>query len=349
VKKIKNKKISVAMSGGVDSTVAAAILKQEGYDVFGVFMILAQPDLQDQLDRVREVASKLDVPLETVDLSQEFRKEVLGYFCNSYLQGRTPNPCVVCNPAIKCGYFLNAVCPESADKLATGHYARIDSDGQGQYRLLKGRDIGKDQSYFLCGLGQRQLARLVFPLGGLSKDEVYRRAEDLGFSDFHGQESQDVCFLESRSVADFLADQDLSLPGKGEIVDSAGCHLGEHRGIFHYTIGQRRGLGLCDATPWYVIGLDVAKNQVVAGKEKDLWLDRFVVEKMRWTSGSPAELPAFFDVKIRYRHQGARAEVSLRNDGVEVVFAETQRAITPGQFAVFYDGNEVVGCGEIVG
>ncbi len=336
------------MSGGVDSTVAAAILKQEGYDVSGVFMILAQPDLQDQLDRVRKVARKLDVPLEIVDLSREFRKEVLNYFSNSYLQGRTPNPCVICNPAIKCGYLLNAVCPESADKLATGHYARIDFDGQGHYRLLKGRDIGKDQSYFLCGLSQRQLASLVFPLGGLSKEEVYLRAEELGFSDFHGRESQDVCFLESRSIADFFVDQDLGLPGKGEIVDSMGRHLGEHQGIFYYTIGQRRGLGLCDATPWYVIGLDVAKNQVVAGKEKDLWHDRFVVEKMRWTSGFPAELPAIFDVKIRYRHLGERAKVNRRNDGAEVVFAEKQRAITPGQFAVFYDGNQVIGCGEIV-
>lgn len=336
------------MSGGVDSTVAAAILKQKGYEVSGVFMILAQPDLEDQLHRVREVARKLDVPLEIVDLSREFRQEVLDYFSNSYLRGSTPNPCVVCNPAIKCGHLLNVVCLASTDKLATGHYARIDSDGQDHYRLLKGRDIGKDQSYFLCGLSQRQLARLVFPLGGLSKDEVYLRAEDLGFSDFRGRESQDVCFLESRSVAGFLADQDLSLPGKGEIVDSAGCHLGEHQGIFHYTIGQRRGLGLCDATPWYVIGLDVAKNRVVVGKDKDLWRERFVADKMHWTSGSPAELPRCFDVKIRYRHQGARAKVSRRNDGVEVVFAEKQRAITPGQFAVFYDGNQVIGCGEIV-
>jgi len=234
--------------------------------------------------------------------------------------------------------LLNAVCLASADKLATGHYARIDSDEQGHYRLLKGRDTGKDQSYFLCGLSQRQLARLVFPLGGLSKAAVYLRAE----------ERQDVCFLESRSVAGFLADQDLSLPGKGEIVDSAGRHLGEHQGVFHYTIGQRRGLGLCDATPWYVIGLDGAKNQVVVGKDKDLWREGFIAEKMHWTSGSPAELPGCFDVKIRYRHQGVRAKVSRRNEGVEVVFEEKQRAVTPGQFAVIYDGNQVIGCGEIV-
>jgi len=346
---IGNKKIAVAMSGGVDSSVVAALLMERGARVQGVFMALAQPDLAGQIARVRGVADLLGIPLAVIDLGETFKREVVDYFCDSYFAGKTPNPCVVCNRMVKCGKLLAHVRTYlGADFLATGHYARIQTSPGPKFHLLKGVDPKKDQSYFLSGLGQEQLAQLLFPLGGMEKDEVYRLAAGCGFSFQAREESQDVCFLKDVSVGDFLAGCRPSPPLPGRIVTLQGRDLGAHQGIHLYTIGQRRGLAIPDSTPYYVVGLDAGKNRVLVGKEADLLHGRLVLSKVSWLAGTPPQLPGVYAVKIRYRHQAAEAEVFAREDGgALVVFAEQQRAITPGQFAVLYAGDEVIGAGEI--
>lgn len=337
------------MSGGVDSSVTAALLKQKGYAVKGVFMALAQPDLAQHVARVKGVAEFLDIPLEVVDLSGAFKKEVLDYFAESYFSGMTPNPCVVCNRLIKCGKLLEHVLGRDGDTLATGHYARIERGSEGGYRLLKGRDPKKDQSYFLCWLTQHQLARLTFPLGELTKHEVYKIAAGLGLSGKYGAESQDICFLKNQTVSTFLTEHYDRETVPGPIVTLAGDVIGSHQGIHHYTVGQRRGLGIPDATPYYVVALDRRKNAVIVGKQDDLFKDCLTVRKVNWISGRQPDLPQYFEVRIRYRHQAARAKVECA-DGERVVvrFEEPQRAITAGQFAAFYQGDVVIGGGEII-
>ena len=339
-------RIAVAMSGGVDSTVTTRLLAQEGHEVHGLFMALSQPDLDQQVAKVKEVASRLEVELTVVDLHQVFKREVLDYFANSYFQGRTPNPCVVCNPVVKCGQLLAEAKKLGCQALATGHYVRL-RESAGGYQLLKGVDPGKDQSYFLCGLQQEQLAALRFPLGELHKEEVYLLAEEFGFDDFRGQESQDVCFLKECSVQDFLGQYGDQTPQSGDIIDDHGKVLGRHQGIHRYTIGQRRGLGIPAAEPLYVIDLDADRNRVIVGGDASLWGKELYVPTMNWLAGVEPDLPTSMIVKIRYRHDGAQAMVSKKDDGYLIIFDEAQRAITPGQFAALYDGEVLVGGGEI--
>lgn len=340
-------RIAVAMSGGVDSTVTARLLAQAGHEVCGLFMALSQPDLEHQVARVEEVAGRLGVELRVVDLRQAFQRHVLDYFVSSYFQGRTPNPCVVCNPLVKCGHLLAQAEALGCEALATGHYVRLRQSAIG-YELLKGLAAGKDQSYFLCGLNQQQLARLRFPLGELEKEEVYRLAEEFGFHDFRGQESQDVCFLKERTVQEFLEQYGGEAAQPGEVVDLAGAVRGRHLGIHRYTIGQRRGLGIPAPDPLYVVGLDPEKNRVIVGGDDALWRRTLVVANMNWLSGREPQLPTTLTVKIRYRHDGAAALVSRQDNGYEIVFTEPQRAITPGQFAALYAGEILLGGGEIV-
>lgn len=347
---VKGKNIAVAMSGGVDSSVAAARLKAQGARVQGVFMGLAQPDLATQTERVRNVADFLDIPLAVVDLGEVFQKEVLDYFCDSYVSGRTPNPCVVCNRQVKCGALLAYARNElGAELLATGHYARLATGPAAGLRLLKGLDPKKDQSYFLCRLGQEQLAHLCFPLGELTKEAVYGLARDLGLAFEQKEESQDVCFLENQSVAAFLDTFRPASGTPGPIVTLDGREVGRHQGITAFTVGQRRGLGIPDATPYYVVGLDPQRNAVIVGKDADLWHTGMLVRDLQWQGSAPPALPLECMVKIRYRHQAAAARVVAMENGQGLVnFAAPQRAITPGQFAVFYDGEAVAGSGIIV-
>lgn len=339
-------RIAVAMSGGVDSTVTARLLAQAGHEVCGLFMALSQPDLAQQVARVEEMAARLDVELKIVDLSQVFERHVLDYFVRSYFQGRTPNPCVVCNPNVKFGQLLAEAEKQGCEAMATGHYVRLCHSATG-YELLKGKDGRKDQSYFLCGLQQEQLARLRFPLGELDKEEVYRLAEEFGFDDFRGRESQDVCFLKERSVQEFLQQYGAERAQSGEVVDGQGKVLGHHLGIQRYTIGQRRGLGIPAPEPLYVIGLDAEHNRVIVGSDQDLWGKSLTVRHFNWLTGTEPSLPKIFTAKIRYRHQGAAALVEKGEGGYRLIFTEPQRAITPGQFAVLYDGEELIGGGEI--
>jgi len=341
--------VGVAMSGGVDSSVTASLLKNKGYDVQGFFMSLGQPDLSQQVERVKKVAAHLDIPLTVVDLADEFKAAVLDYFTQSYFAGKTPNPCIICNPRIKFGRLLEEILAAGCDCMATGHYARIILDKNGFFRLLKGLDPAKDQSYFLHRLTQKQLARILMPLGEQKKENVYKMAAALGISGVHGSESQDVCFLKGQDLKSFLARHPEKDKGAGPIVTLEGQVLGRHQGIHCYTVGQRKGLGIPDATPYYVVALDPLNNAVLVGKKEDLWQRELSVEKVNWIEGREPVLPSEFFTKIRYRHKGAPALVLPQEKGhYRVCFHEQQLAITPGQFAVFYHGDEVLGGGVIL-
>ena len=343
------KSVGVAMSGGVDSSVTATLLKNMGHDVHGFFMALAQPDLDQQIERVKKVANHLDIPITVVDLAGEFKQTVLDYFTRSYFKGKTPNPCVVCNPKIKFGRLLEEILSAGCDLMATGHYARITRDQKGLCHLLKGQDRKKDQSYFLHRLTQQQLARILMPLGEHRKENVYKMAEELGISGVHGAESQDVCFLKGQDLNSFMAQFSTADNCNGFILSTDGKVLGSHQGIHGYTVGQRKGLGIPDATPYYVLALDPVKNEVMVGKKEDLLKKDLAVKDVNWITGKQPDLPRDFLTKIRYRHDGAPATVRLPEKEIYTVrFPEPQLAVTPGQFAVFYEGDEVIGGGEIL-
>ena len=334
-----SKKIGIALSGGVDSTTAAALLLKQGLTVEGFFMLLL-PESEKQVGKVQLVADQLGIPLHLVDLRQQFQKQIIAAFTAAYQQGLTPNPCVLCNELIKGGLLLEAVLAQGMEAMATGHYAQI-RDG----RLCRGSDPGKDQSYFLCRLSADQLSRLILPLGAWRKEDVFAQARALGFSHFDGSESQDVCFLGEQTLAAFLADQGVT-NRSGEIVTADGRVLGKHQGCWQYTVGQRRGLGLPDATPWYVIALAAQRNQVVVGKNEELFQRELLMTDMRWQMAPPKQWQGL--VQLRSRHQATAAQVvPVEQSCWQVCFAEPQRAVTPGQFAVLYEGDSVAGSGVI--
>lgn len=334
------------MSGGVDST-ACALLMRDQYDVQGFFMHLAQPNFSLQKDQVERIADKLKIQLTIIDLRHEFEQKVLDYFSGSYFDGLTPNPCVICNKEIKFGLFLDAILCREMDAMATGHYARITKENE-LYQLHTGQDPKKDQSYFLSRLSQMQLDKALFPLGEKTKADIYDFVEQKGFHNFRGQESQDVCFMENSGVGDFLLGRPGSIPSPGNIVTSSGKILGKHRGLFHYTIGQRKGLGVSSATPLYVIGLDVSNNEVIVGKNEELFQKTIRVDDLHWLSGSPPDISREYKVRIRYSHRGSTARLVLQGDDRgDVLFHEPQRAVTPGQFAVIYDDTKLLGSGVI--
>lgn len=339
-------KIGIAMSGGVDSTACALMLKDK-YEIKGFFMRLAQPDFNEQKERVEIIADKLGIELEIIDLRGEFEQAVLDYFSGSYFKGLTPNPCVKCNKEIKFGLFLEAILQTGMSKMATGHYARV-SEENNIYHLGTGLDPKKDQSYFLARLSQQQLGSVLFPLGDKEKDSIYTYVEDNGFTHFRGQESQDVCFLEKNQISSFLDARNNETASKGAIVTSGGKVLGEHTGLFHYTIGQRKGLGISHPEPLYVIGLDATNNTVLVGTNDELFSKTIQVKELHWLGGTQPDLDQPYNVRIRYSHRGSLAQLKLQqNNCGTFTFAEAQRAITPGQFAVVYNNTELLGSGII--
>lgn len=348
------------MSGGVDSSTAAGILKERGFEVIGATMCLRRVQQSasggwrccdaSSIEEARRVALQLGIPFYVFDLADDFEKEVIQYFCDEYLQGRTPNPCIICNERIKFGSFLKKAIEMGADYVATGHYARIEyNETEGEYLLKKGIDRRKDQSYFLFSLNQSQLRHTLFPLGEYRKEEVRRKAFQFGLPIYNKLESQEVCFISENSYHYFLTERVRDgLLKPGPILDREGNLLGNHRGIAFYTIGQRRGLGLAKGRPLYVIKIDREKNTLLVGEEREVYRDTFVVNRMNWISSKKIESPIQAQVRIRYNHSGAEAILSPRRDDEWVVkFKIPQRAITPGQAAVFYEGDRVMGGGWI--
>jgi tRNA-specific 2-thiouridylase len=343
---VKKKQIGVALSGGVDST-ACALQLMKHHEVHGFFMRLAGHDLNEQEQKARAIADQLGITFQVIDLSREFTQSILHYFTATYQQGRTPNPCVVCNQTIKFGLLLDAVLARGMEAMATGHYARITRDGE-VWQLRKGRDTTKDQSYFLARLNQRQLSRCLFPLGEQKKNGIYQIVEDQGITGLRGQESQDICFLSSTTLGDFLKERIPLAEQNGEIITDSGQILGRHHGLFHYTIGQRRGLGLSDTTPWYVTRLDAKSNSVIVGKEEELYCGSLLIHYPHWLVAQAPKENQKYQVKIRYRHQAVDAQIKMINEQRwRIKFDTPQRAVTPGQFAVIYEDDQVLGCGEI--
>ncbi|MEW6218383.1 MAG: tRNA 2-thiouridine(34) synthase MnmA [Thermodesulfobacteriota bacterium] len=342
--------VAVAMSGGVDSSVTAALLVRRGLPVKGMFLHLGQPDADRQESRVAGIAVRLGIELEVLELADRFEVEVLSPFVAAYLAGRTPNPCTICNRRIKFGALLDRVRQLGCRFLATGHYARRLALPDGGIGLGQGRDIAKDQSYFLALLDQEQLAEVRFPLGRLTKAAVRRLAWSLGLAGLHGPESQDVCFLAGGAVEDLLTARPGAGRLAGEVVDRMGRVLGRHPGIHHFTVGQRRGLGIPDASPYYVLAIDADRDRVVVGKEADLWQQEVLVAPLSWVAGRPPALPLRCAARIRYRQRQAPATLYPVPGGLggRLVFDQPQRAVTPGQYAVLYLGDLVLGGGEIV-
>lgn len=359
-KPISSTRVVVGMSGGVDSSVTALLLKQAGYDVVGIFMknwddtdefghCTAEEDSED----VRRVCDQIGIPYYTVNFEKQYFDKVFTYFLDEYKRGRTPNPDVMCNREIKFGDFLQRALELGADYLATGHYARVERDADGVTKLLRGVDSNKDQTYFLSSLNQRQLEKAMFPIGHLPKPEVRRIAEEAGLYTAKKKDSTGVCFIGERNFKEFLSGY---LPARsGDMIDiRSGEKKGRHDGLMYYTLGQRQGLGIGGSgtgEPWFVADKDLESNvlYVVQGEQHaSLYSESLSASGFNWISPSLPEAPFHCTAKFRYRQQDQGVTVTMRKDGTaDIVFDKPQKAVTPGQAVVLYDGDVCLGGGTI--
>jgi tRNA-specific 2-thiouridylase len=355
---MQKSKVVVGMSGGVDSSVAASLLLDEGHEVIGAFMknwsdtkdpLTGECAWRQERDDAMKVAAEMDIPFVTFDFEKEYREAVVRYMYDEYAAGRTPNPDVMCNRAVKFDLFLREALKLGADFIATGHYARVDS-AEGRYRLLAGLDRGKDQSYFVFSLGQEQLAKTLFPIGHLNKHDVrdYARAKGIAVAD--KKDSQGICFIGKVDLSEFLERGIEKKPGL--IVTTEGKTIGRHEGIHAFTIGQRQGIGIGGGTPYFVVAKDVVTGTLTVAAGEDhpaLFKSSLIAAGWHWVSGQEPELPFECQSRHRYRQPLQKCQVlpGPETGTFEMRFEVPQRAITPGQFVVLYDGDEVLGGGVI--
>lgn len=351
-------KVVIAMSGGVDSSVAAALLKQQGYDVIGMMLRLwSEPGKEesnrcctpDAMAQARRVAAKLDIPFYVVDAKEVFRETVVQYFLDGYARGETPNPCLMCNRQIRWTFLFDHARALGAEFMATGHYVRIRSSA-GQRQLLRAVDVSKDQSYVLHVLKQDKLAHALFPIGDHPKPEIRRLAEEFELPTASRKDSQDLCFLAGEDYRAFLQRNASEILKPGEIRTRSGEAVGTHTGLANYTIGQRKGLGIAAAMPFYVIGKEAGTNTLVVGEAGELGSDELTARDVNWISGEAPREPFRAEVKIRYTAREAEATVTPFENGTRtrVRFDAPQRDITPGQAAVFYQDGLMLGGGIII-
>jgi len=348
----EKKVIAVAISGGIDSACAAAILKDEGWEVLGIHLVLPLPLMQreEKLRKARLVSRELNIPLHPLDVRNFFQKRVIDYFISAYWMGLTPNPCVVCNSMIKFERIISWMNGKGIDCMATGHYARVRRNSDGRYsELLRGKDRKKDQSYFLHRLGQSHLSKTLFPLGDMTKAEMYQKAGEMGLSALMHPESQEICFIPDNNYKSFVTSRvDTSMLSNGDIIDCEGNVLGAHSGTYAYTIGQRHGLGIGSREPLYVCQIKPETNTIVAGPKEALFTTTLTAESFNWIGDFKGKKTLRVQAQIRYRHEPADGTLTIISpDSVQFEFDTPQWAITPGQAFVCYEGEKVLGGGWI--
>ena len=358
---MRKKSVMIGMSGGVDSSVAAALLLEKGYDVIGVTMQI-WPETSEEVklteggccslsavDDARRVANTLGIPYYVLNFKEVFENKVINYFIDEYLKGRTPNPCIACNRHVKFEALLNKAVSMGIDYVATGHYAIIEyNEDRKRYLLRKSVTQAKDQTYALYNLTQEQLSRVLMPIGNFSKDDVRQKAKDLGLNVASKPDSQEICFVDDNNYGRFIEENTDKKIIPGNFVDTKGNVLGKHKGIIHYTVGQRKGLGIALGKPMYVVGLDVENNNVILGEDSEVFGRELIAYDLNFISIDNLEEPMRVKAKIRYSAKEADALIiPIEKDKVKVVFDTPQRAITPGQSVVFYENDIVVGGGII--